>query len=291
MRWTRGYRSDQVEDRRAQGFGGGRGVSAGGVGILFWLFQRFGLPGLLLGGVALYFMGGFGGGGSGLTDSSGAAPANSAEEQPLVEFVSFVLDDAQNTWKAEFARRNLDYSLANLVLFRGQTRSACGTGAAEMGPFYCSRDARVYIDLSFYEELRQRFGAPGDFAQAYVITHEIGHHVQNLLGTSDRVHAAPEREQAGENGLSVRLELQADCFAGLWAKATEKRQLLEAGDIDEALRAAASIGDDRLQKQSTGTVQPESFTHGTSEQRQRWFRKGYEQATIEGCDTFSVARP
>ena len=256
--------------------------------MLFWLFQRFGLPGLVLGGVALYFMGGFGGGGGNSGLSSSSSSTSTAEEQPLVEFVSFVLDDAQNTWKEEFARRKLTYSLANLVLFRGQTRSGCGTGAAEMGPFYCSRDARVYIDLSFYEELKQRFGSPGDFAQAYVITHEIGHHVQNLLGTSDRVHASSEREQAGANGLSVRLELQADCYAGIWARATEKRQLLEAGDIDEALRAAAAIGDDRLQKQATGTVQPESFTHGTSEQRQRWFRRGYDQGTLESCDTFSA---
>jgi predicted metalloprotease len=290
MRWTRGYRSDQVEDRRAQGPSGG-GISAGSVGILVWLFQRFGLPGVLLGGVALYFFGAFGNGsGSGLSGDRAASGASTAEEQPLVEFVSFVLDDAQNTWQAEFARRNLDYTLAKLVLFRGQTRSGCGTGAAEMGPFYCSRDERVYIDLSFYEELKRRFGAPGDFAQAYVITHEIGHHVQNLLGISDKVHDAPASQQEGANGLSVRLELQADCFAGVWASATDKRQLLEAGDIDEALHAAAAIGDDRLQKQAQGTVTPETFTHGTSAQRQRWFKRGFEQGTIEGCDTFSSAQ-
>jgi predicted metalloprotease len=288
MLWKRGYRSNQVEDRRAQ-LGGGRGLGGGGANILMWLFSRFGLPGVLVGGAVLYFAGGLGGGGSPLSgDRAGATQAENAAEQPLVEFVSFVLDDTQNTWKEQFAAGGGNYRLATMVLFRGQTRSGCGTGAAEMGPFYCSRDERVYIDLSFYEELKRRFGAPGDFAQAYVIAHEVGHHVQHLLGTSERVHAASEREQQGERGLSVRLELQADCYAGMWAHATQKRQLLEAGDIDEALQAAAAIGDDRLQKQATGTVTPETFSHGSSAQRQRWFRKGFDSGSIDACDTFST---
>jgi predicted metalloprotease len=290
MRWTRGYRSDQVEDRRAEGGSSGGGISRGSVGILFWLFQRFGLPGVLIGGAALYFAGAFGNGsGSSLSASGGSnSAADDAAEQPVVEFVSFVLDDVQNTWKAEFAARQKQYELASMVLFRGQTRSGCGTGAAEMGPFYCSRDRKVYIDLSFYEELKQRFGAPGDFAQAYVIAHEVGHHVQNLLGTSARVQEAPSDQQEGANGLSVRLELQADCYAGVWGRATEQRKILEAGDIEEALRAASAIGDDRLQKQASGTVTPETFTHGTSEQRQRWFKRGFDSGRLEDCDTFGT---
>jgi predicted metalloprotease len=173
-------------------------------------------------------------------------------------------------------------------LFRDATRSGCGLGQSAMGPFYCPNDQRVYIDLSFYEELRQRFGAPGDFAQAYVITHEIGHHVQHLLGTDRKLQEASENEQQGENGLSVRLELQADCYAGIWAHSTEQRSLLEAGDIEEALKAASRIGDDALQKQSSGTVRPETFTHGSSEQRMRWFKRGYQTGELSACDTFSA---
>jgi predicted metalloprotease len=206
----------------------------------------------------------------------------------MVEFVSFVLDDAQKTWTQLFQQKGADYRHAKLVLFRDATRSGCGLGQSAMGPFYCPNDQRVYIDLSFYEELRQRFGAPGDFAQAYVITHEIGHHVQHLLGTDRKLQEASEGEQQGENGLSVRLELQADCYAGIWAHSTEQRSLLEAGDIDEALKAASRIGDDALQKQSTGTVRPETFTHGSSEQRVRWFKRGYQTGDLAACDTFAA---
>jgi hypothetical protein len=206
----------------------------------------------------------------------------------MVQFVSFVLDDVQTVWRQKFAARNSKYENAKLVLFTDQTRSACGFGSAASGPFYCPGDRRVYIDLSFYHELERRFGAPGDFAQAYVIGHEIGHHVQNLLGTSDRVHRAPRSEQQGATGLSVRLELQADCYAGIWAHTTSKRELLHEGDIDEGLNAASAIGDDRMQKRAGGVVSPESWTHGSSEMRTRWFRRGHESGLVDACDTFSA---
>jgi len=257
------------------------------------LLGRFGVPGLLVFGAIVYFGGGdlFGGSSEGLHgegQQQERALSGEDPEAPMVQFVSFVLDDAQQTWKEQFARSGARaYEPAVLVLFRGRTSSACGSGAAAMGPFYCPTDRRAYIDLSFYRDLRQRFGAPGDFAQAYVIAHELGHHVQNLLGISTRVHRAAESEQGGASGLSVRLELQADCFAGIWAHATRERKLLESGDIEEALTAASAIGDDRLQKQASGTVAPDSFTHGSSEQRVRWLRRGLETGDIKACDTFS----
>jgi hypothetical protein len=207
-----------------------------------------------------------------------------------VEFVGFVLDDAQSAWQKQFADRDASYQKAKLVLFTDQTTSGCGYGSAATGPFYCPADSRVYLDLGFFREMERRLGAPGDFAQAYVIAHEIGHHVQNLLGMSERVHRAPAREQAGAQGLSVKLELQADCFAGIWASSTQRRELLEQGDLEEALGAAAAIGDDRLQKQASGTVQPEKWTHGSSAQRARWFRRGLEQGKLEACDTFAAAQ-
>jgi uncharacterized protein len=239
----------------------------------------------------LYFMGGGLGGGaeSALPDpSQQRAASTSPQEEEAVQFVSFVLDDVQKTWTDEFAKSNQRYPLARLVLFRGRTQSGCGTGSAMSGPFYCPTDQRVYIDLSFYDELRQRFGAPGDFAQAYVIAHEIGHHVQHLLGLTERVHNAARGDRQGEDSASVRLELQADCLAGVWARSTEQRKLLEEGDIQEALTAAAAIGDDRLQKQSTGTVSPESWTHGSSEQRMRWFKRGFTEGSLQRCDTFAA---
>jgi predicted metalloprotease len=291
MRITRGYKSDDVEDRRGQRVaGGGGGLGGGGANLLFMLFRRFGIGGVIVGGAFLYFAGGLGGGGgsSGVTTSADKVPAAElAAEQPQVELVSFVFDDAQNTWKEQLAKRGAAYQSARLVLFRDRTQSSCGMGQAEMGPFYCPSDQRVYIDLGFYAELKQRFGAPGDFAQAYVIAHEVGHHVQNLLGQSARVHAASESEQTGPTGLSVRLELQADCYAGVWGHGTERRDILESGDLDEALKAATVIGDDALQKQATGTVRPESFTHGSSEQRKRWFRRGFDTGDMTACDTFT----
>jgi len=294
MRIPEGYRSKQVEDRRGEApAGGGRGLSGGGVNLLGFLFRRFGIAGVLVGGAFLYFTGGLDLGGGTDTSSrgrSGAAPQTStqvAEKDPMVDLVSFVFDDAQSTWRELFARDSKQYSLAKLAIFREATESGCGEGQAAMGPFYCPADNYVYIDLSFYQDLRQRLGAPGDFAQAYVIAHEVGHHVQHLLGSDQRVQRAPRSQQEGEGGLSVRLELQADCFAGIWAHGTERRDLLEAGDVEEALNAASKIGDDALQRQASGRVRPESFTHGTSAQRRRWFQRGLTTGQPSACDTFA----
>lgn len=296
MRWTPGYKSDDVDDRRGEG-PASAGIGGGGIGILFWLFSRFGLPGVLVGGVALYFMGalgGGGGGGSAAPQHQGAqgaedARANQAESQD-VAFVSFVLDDVQNTWAQRFSANGKQYSKARMTLFRGSISSACGLGQRAMGPFYCPGDKRVYLDLAFYNDLHGRFGKRGDLAQAYVVAHEIGHHVQHLLGTDERMQNLPKRRVQGEEGASVRLELQADCYAGIWANSTEQRKLLDAGDVEGALKAAASIGDDRLQKEATGTVQPEQWTHGSAEERARWFKRGYESGSMEACDTFGAQR-
>jgi predicted metalloprotease len=201
-----------------------------------------------------------------------------------------VLRDTEQTWQQIFAAAGKQYVDPQLVLFSGAVQSACGSADAAVGPFYCSEDRKVYIDLSFYDDLKTRFGAPGDFAQAYVIAHEVGHHVQNLLGTSDKVQAARakgSKQQA--NALSVRMELQADCYAGIWAhNANESRQLLESGDVEEGLNAATAIGDDRLQMQSRGYIAPESFTHGSSAQRVRWFKRGLESGKVSSCDTFAA---
>jgi hypothetical protein len=294
MRWNRGHRSEQLEDRRSQ-----RAASAGGsavsVSLLGWLFRRFGIAGLLIGGAALYFLGAFGSAPGGDRSLSSDARTNAAtaspEEERMVEFVSFVLDDAQETWQRVFGASQGHYTLAKLVLFRDATRSGCGMGESAMGPFYCPADQKVYLDLSFFDELHRRFGAPGDFAQAYVIAHELGHHVQHLRGDMDRVHRAGRKEQAGEDSMAVRLELQADCYAGVWGHSTQRRDLLEAGDIEEALKAATVIGDDALQRQASGVVRPETFTHGTSAQRARWFRRGMKEGDPEACDTFAARSP
>jgi hypothetical protein len=210
----------------------------------------------------------------------------------MADMIAVVIGDTEDVWTEIFAANGQRYVEPTLVMFSGATRSACGLGQAAMGPFYCPADQKAYIDLSFYDDMRTRFKAPGDFAQAYVIAHEIGHHVQNLLGISGKVHSMKQRVSKVEgNQLSVRLELQADCFAGVWANRADKaRNLLEAGDVEEALNAASAIGDDRLQRQSRGTVVPESFTHGTSEQRQRWFRTGLESGNPDSCNTFDAAR-
>ena len=224
------------------------------------------------------------------------APAPSRQVDPaqdeLTEFVAVVLADTEETWQRTFERAGRRYEEPRLVLFSGAVRSACGFAEAAMGPFYCPADRKVYIDLSFYDDLKSRHGAPGDFAQAYVIAHEVGHHVQNLLGISDKVHSATRRmSQREANALSVRLELQADCFAGVWGyHANRDRQMLEPGDLEEALRAASAIGDDRLQKQARGYVVPDSFTHGSSEQRVRWFSQGFKSGDMSLCDTFDSAR-
>ena len=214
----------------------------------------------------------------------------SPQEAKLREMTAVVLADTEDTWNALLPQYNVQYTEPTLVLFSGVVQSGCGTAESAMGPFYCPLDQKVYIDMSFYEDLSQRFGAPGDFAQAYVVAHEVGHHVQNLVGTAQQVREAQERmNQVEANELSVRMELQADCFAGVWAHhAARSRQLLEAGDVEEGLNAASAIGDDRLQRQAQGRVVPDAFTHGSSEQRVRWFRKGLEAGTPEACDTFSA---
>jgi uncharacterized protein len=290
MRWERGHVSPDVIDRRGAG-GGMSGMSGAGAMLLFGLLRsRFGILGVIVALVLFFFMGGLGGI---LPDTEPAerAPVQGAQgnttDTELVQFASFVLDDAQSTWQKKFAEGGETYRNAKLVLFDQRTSSACGFGSAATGPFYCPRDERVYIDLSFFRELTQRLGAPGDFAQAYVIAHEVGHHVQNVLGISDRVERSARGQQQGSGGLSVRLELQADCFAGVWANGTQRRDLLEKGDIEEGLGAASAIGDDRLQRSATGTVEPETWTHGSSQQRVRWFTRGYESGTLEACDTFS----
>ena len=214
--------------------------------------------------------------------------AETPEEQKAVQFVSFALDDAQATWDRVLPdQTGKSYHHAKVVLFRDATESACGFAQAASGPFYCPEDEKVYIDLAFYDELRERFGAPGDFAQAYVLAHEIGHHVQNVLGIAPRVHAAMESDPSQARALSVRLELQADCLAGVWGNSTQQRNILEGGDVEEGLAAASAVGDDRLQRMSGRRVNPDSFTHGSSRQRAEWFRRGFNSGRISDCDTFN----
>jgi len=278
MRWSPGHRSANVEDRRG---GGGRFIrGAGGMGIgtlvllliLSLVFKR-----------DFFSLVGAGGVETGSETAAGPPAETTPEEERLVSFVSFVLDDAQKVWQQQLGS---SYRPAKLVLFRDAVQSACGFAEAATGPFYCPGDEKVYIDLGFYEELQQRFGAPGDFAQAYVLAHEIGHHVQNLLGTEAEVRRTRETRADLANEMSVRLELQADCYAGVWANSTAQRKLLEQGDVEEGLGAAAAVGDDRLQRMGGGRVVPESFTHGSSEQRQQWFRRGLDAGRPDACDTF-----
>ena len=274
------------------GMGGGGG-GGGGIGILLSLVRsKFGWFGVivLVGGYFLLTnlnLGGMGLGGSESTGQramQGEAATAPGDEQAA--FIGFVLDDVQATWDRLSPVEGTTYQRTKLVLFTGAVDTACGTGQSATGPFYCPGDQRVYIDLGFYRSLKDRLGAPGDFAQAYVIAHEVGHHLQNLLGTSDRVQRAGRAE--GAEGASVRLELQADCYAGVWAHSTQQRKLLEAGDIKEALTAAAAIGDDTLQRHATGHVRPETFSHGTSAQRTRWFNRGLESGDPGTCDTFAA---
>ncbi len=281
MRWKDGRRSGNVEDRRGARLSGK--AKGGGIGLLVLVLVGlfFGIdPSLILQ---------LGGNVSGpVVQESQYVPTEAENE--LADFVSVVLADTEDTWGALFNQAGGRYEEPTLVLFTGAVKSACGFAQAAMGPFYCPADRKVYIDLSFYQDLRTRMGAPGDFAQAYVVAHEVGHHVQNLLGLSDKVHAMRSRvSEADYNKLSVRLELQADCFSGLWANHADRtRHILERGDVAEALNAASMIGDDRLQQQSRGYVTPDSFTHGSSEQRVRWFRRGLQSGSIEACDTFSA---
>ncbi|MDH3266399.1 MAG: neutral zinc metallopeptidase [Gammaproteobacteria bacterium] len=285
MKWRGGRRSSNIEDRRGVT---PRGILGGGVGTIVVILAAmyFGIdPSFLIEGMQSSNVS---------TSSSGTTPtAEDLKNDPLADMVSVVIADTEDVWHEIFANMGRRYEEPTLVMFTGATRSACGTGQAAMGPFYCPADRRAYIDLSFYEDMRSRFKAPGDFAQAYVIAHEIGHHVQNLLGISAEVRRAQSGvSKAESNSLSVKLELQADCFAGVWARrADNARGILESGDVEEALNAASAIGDDRLQRQSRGTIVPESFTHGTSAQRQRWFREGLQSGDPGSCDTFSVTTP
>ena len=284
MRWTPGGSSDDVEDRRDEtGGGGGFQVGGihlglGGVVILFILslvFKRDFLSLLSTGSV----------GTPGTTVSQPDA-ARDQQEQPLVQFVTFVLNDTQNTWSQILPSQGVPYRHAKLVLFRDSIDSACGQAQSATGPFYCPEDEKVYIDLGFYDELKQRFGAPGEFAEAYVLAHEIGHHVQKLLGIEAKVRQAQQQNPQAANQLSVGLELQADCLAGVWGHSTQQRNLLDPGDVDSGLKAAAAVGDDRLQRMSRGTVNPETFTHGSSAQRMQWFQRGFQDGTIAACNTF-----
>lgn len=285
MKWTPGGESQDIEDRRDEGDSGGGGFQFGGMHI--------GLGGaVVLLVLSLLFKQNFfallGGGGPGATRvASQPNPAKDAAEKPLVQFVSFVLDDTQHNWEQILPEQSgKQYRHAKLVLFRNYTQSGCGSAESATGPFYCPEDEKVYIDLGFYDELKQRFGAPGEFAQAYVLAHEVGHHVQKLLGIEAKVRRLQEQNPRQQNPLSVRMELQADCLAGVWAHSTQQRGLLESGDVESALGAAAAVGDDRLQKMARGHVSPETFTHGSSQQRMSWFRKGLDNGSIAACNTF-----
>lgn len=283
MRWRGERESDNVEDRRGFSGGGGRIALGGGLGTLVIIIIA-----VLLGADPRQFL-------QQVPSEPQAPPTQgprqsaNPQEDDLRKFVGVVLAKTEDVWQGIFRENGRQYRNPKLVLFTDQVQSACGRSSAASGPFYCPGDEKVYIDLSFYEELRRRFHSPGDFAQAYVIAHEVGHHVQKLLGISDRVSAMEQRASEAEaNKLSVRLELQADFFAGVWARHVQNQNMLEAGDIEEALNAASAIGDDAIQRSSTGYVVPDSFTHGTSEQRIRWFRKGFETGDIRQGDTFSA---
>src|ERR1700683_76171 len=279
MRWTPGGISNDVEDDRSSsgggGFPGGIHIGIGGILILLvlsFIFKRDLLTPFL--------------GGSSTTESTQSAPATpqqSAAEQREVQFVSFVLDDVQNTWTKIVP----NYRHAKLVVYRGGIDPACGLAQTATGPFYCPGDEKVYLDLGFFNELENQLGAGGEFAQAYVIAHEIGHHVQKIVGTENKVRQELEEHPKMANAISVRVELQADCYAGIWANSTEQRDLLEKGDVESAVNAAAAVGDDHLQKMETGRVMPDKFTHGTSAQRTYWFKQGLTTGSLTACDSFS----
>ena len=287
MRWTPGKRNENLEDRRGESGGGGFRGGGGGM--------RLGLGGtvivLVLG---LIFGQDFTSILSGTGDPTavqqapptGAPVASSPSEDRTVEFANFMVNDTEKTWAEIFAAGGQQYQEPKLVLFRDGIESACGFGQAATGPFYCPGDQKVYIDLGFFDELSQRFGAPGEFARAYVLAHEFGHHVQNLLGTERELRRAQQQNPQSANALSVAMELQADCFAGIWAASANKRGVVEQGDVEGGLKAAAAVGDDRLQRLGTGRVNPESFTHGSSAQRMQWFQRGYTESKVSACNTF-----
>ncbi len=289
MKWEGGRESDNVEDRREDSGGGGmgRGIAGGGIGVVL-----IAVVAMFLGVDPSMILGLLGGGGQ-------QAPAPASQQAPaqrppqgdqMAKFVSVVLADTEDTWSGLFKQSGSQYRVPKLVLFRGAVQSACGKAQAAVGPFYCPGDEKVYIDLAFFDDLQRRFQAPGEFARAYVIAHEVGHHVQNLLGIASKVDAQRQRVSETEyNKLSVRMELQADCLAGIWAHhANRTRHILEGGDVEAAMAAATAIGDDRLQQQARGYVSPESFTHGSSAQRVRWFRRGLDSGQINQCNTFQA---
>ncbi|HSQ77099.1 MAG TPA: neutral zinc metallopeptidase [Bacteroidota bacterium] len=286
MRWQESRRSENVEDQRGRRIATGPAIG-GGVAIVILLV------GLLLGGDPATLLETIGNTATQQTTQTTDPAQMSEADARAGDFVAAVLGETEDVWRQIFAQNGATYQEPRLVLFSGSTQSACGYASAAVGPFYCSADQRVYLDTEFFSDLERQFGASGDFAQAYVIAHEIGHHVQNLLGTMDKVDALRQRASQREaNDLSVRLELQADFFAGVWAHYADRtKNILEPGDIEEAMNAATAIGDDRIQKQTQGYVVPDAFTHGTSEQRTRWFRRGYETGDIRQGDTFSVAEP
>jgi len=288
MRWQRGTSDRDIEDRRGSSGGGSGGFGGGGM--------RIGLGGLIIIGIlSLLFKQNFFSllgdlpAGTTMTDTAPSGPpaTMSPVEKERYEFVKFVVNDVQDTWTAVLPREaDTQYPRATLVLFRDAVRSACGFADAASGPFYCPGDRKIYIDLSFYDDLKSRFGAAGDFAQAYVIAHEYGHHIQNVLGIDSQMRRAQQQRPGMANELSVRLELQADCLAGVWGHSTAQRNILESGDVEAGLNAAAAIGDDRIQRMSGRGVHPEKFTHGSSAQRVEWFRRGLESGRIAACDTF-----
>jgi predicted metalloprotease len=287
MRWIPGGDRSNIEDRRGQsggpGFGGGMRLGLGGVLVLLVLSvvfkQNF---------FALLSGDGSGGGGTSAPTSPEAPPATeSPEEHKLVDFVTFVLNDAQTTWASILPTFGHQYQDAHLVLFRDGIQSACGFAQTASGPFYCPGDGKVYLDLGFFQELRDRFGAPGQFAEAYVIAHELGHHVQRLLGTETKMRRLQSAHPEEANRLSVDLELQADCYAGVWGHTTQDRGILDPGELEQGLNAAAAVGDDRIQRMGGSVVNPEAFTHGSSAQRREWFKRGFDSGDPRQCDTFS----
>ena len=289
MKWDDNGPSRDLEDRRGESGGGGGGFRLGG--------GRLGIGGfIVLLVLSVVFKtdltGALGGGGQ--QGASAPAPGvstppaqSSAEEEQLVKYMSFVLDDAQQNWTRIFTERNAQYERARLVLFRNAVNTGCGAAESATGPFYCPADQKVYIDLGFYDDLRRRFGAPGDFAQAYVLAHEIGHHVQNVTGTERQMRRLQQQSPGDRNTLSVALELQADCYAGIWGKHAQEAGLLQAGDVEEALKAASAVGDDRISEMSGSTIRPESFTHGSAAQRMTWFQRGFDTGRVDACDAFA----
>ena len=299
MRWGDFRRSDNVEDRGDSGSSGSGFPGGGGIRLTGGAIVVVVIASLLFGADPLQMLGMLTGeSGPAPTQQQaapqgyGPAPTRPAARDEAKEMVARVLGDTEDVWGAVFKTMGSRYDAPKLVLFRGATQSACGRAAAAVGPFYCPADREVYLDTAFFNDLTRRFGAPGDFAQAYVVAHEVGHHVQNLMGIMGQFDRQAQRTDArGRNAMSVRLELQADCFAGIWGHFAQKRNLLEPGDIEEGLRAAAAVGDDRIQHATQGPVVPESFTHGSAEQRMRWFRKGLDSGDVRQCDTFAARTP